>query len=243
MSAVVAGVDGCRAGWLVVTRPLDEPAAAQVRLVARFNEILGLLPTPEIIAVDIPIGLPERGAKGGRTCDTEARARLGSRQSSVFAVPARAAVMCEDYAQACLVALKNSDPPRKVSKQTFNLFAKIREVDALMTPGLQAHILEVHPEVAFWAANGEEALTEPKKLKSRAYPPGLELRRGLLERAGYARDLLRSQPFRLSDAGPDDLLDATVNSWSAARIANGQAHRFPSQPQRDTKGLRMEIWG
>ena len=81
MSAVVAGVDGCRAGWLVVTRPLNEPAAAQVRLVARFTEVLGLLPTPEIIAMDIPIGLPERGEKGGRTCDTEARARLGGRPS------------------------------------------------------------------------------------------------------------------------------------------------------------------
>jgi predicted RNase H-like nuclease len=243
MSALVAGVDGCRGGWVVVSRPVDDPGAAEVRLMKSFAEVLALRPAPEIIAVDIPIGLPERGRPGGRACDREARARLGGRQSSVFAVPARAAVMCEDYSKACNVAMDTSDPPKKVSKQTFHLFPKIREVDALMSPELQEHVLEVHPEVAFWALNGEAALTEPKKVKSRAYPPGLALRRGLLANAGYAPELLNSRAFRASEAGPDDLLDAAVNSWSASRIARGGGHRFPREPERDSKGLRMEIWG
>lgn len=243
MSALVAGVDGCRGGWVVVSRPIDDPAEAEARLMKNFAEVLTLSPAPQVIAVDIPIGLPQRGGQGGRACDREARARLGGRQSSVFAVPARAAVMCEDYSQACRVALDTSDPPKKVSKQIFHLFAKIREVDSLMSPELQGHVFEVHPEVAFWALNGEAALTEPKKVKSRGYLPGLALRRGLLANAGYEPDFLNSRPFRASEAGLDDLLDATVNSWSAARIALGGGHRFPRRPQLDSKGLRMEIWG
>ncbi len=243
MSGYVAGVDGCRSGWLVVSRPIDDAGKAEARLMKSFAEVLALSPAPEIIAVDIPIGLPERGETGGRPCDREARARLGGRQSSVFAVPARAAVMCEDYSQACCVALETSDPPKRVSKQTFYLFPKIREVDSLMSPKLQAHVLEVHPEVAFWALNGEAPLAEPKKVRSRTYPPGLALRRRLLAKAGYAADFLDSRPFRLSEAGPDDLLDATVNSWTATRIALGGGHRFPLEPQLDAKGLRMEIWG
>lgn len=239
---IVAGVDGCRGGWLVVTRPLDAPGAAEVHLLEAFSDVLKLRPAPEIIAVDIPIGLPECSGRGGRPCDVAARANLGGRQSAVFAVPSRAAAMCEGYREACLVALRTSDPPKMVSKQTFFLFPKIREVDRLMTPELQGRVLEVHPELAFWALNGRMPLDLPKKLKSRPFPPGLDLRKTLLEKAGYERTFLGSRPFRASAAGPDDLLDATVNSWSAARIASGSGMRFPAEPDLDAKGLRMEIW-
>lgn len=243
MSGLAAGVDGCRAGWLVVVRPLEDPAAAQVRLAVTFAEVLALVPEPGVIAVDIPIGLPDRGVPGGRACDVAARANLGGRQSSVFAVPSREAVMCEDYAKACRVAERTSQPARKVSKQAFNIFAKVREVDRLMTPELQQRVFEVHPEVAFWALNDECPLDLPKKVKSRPFPPGLDLRRSLLEAAGYSADFMRRLPFKASEAGPDDLLDAAVNSWSAARIARGEAVCFPCEPDTDSRGLRMEIRG
>ena len=73
-----------------------------------------------------------------------------------------------------------SDPPRKVSKQLFNIAPKIREVDEVLRamPDANGRVFEVHPEVAFWRLNGERALTEPKKVKSRPYEPGLALRRG-----------------------------------------------------------------
>lgn len=241
MSRMVAGVDGCRGGWIVVLRPLESPAEAEISLFRTFEEVLVLDPSVQVFAVDIPIGLPERGGPGGRLCDKEARAGLGGRQSAVFAVPSRSAVMCESYRQACRVAELTSDPPKKVSKQTFNIFAKIREVDRVMTPQLQSRIYEVHPEVAFWALNGKTSLEQPKKLKSRPYPPGLAVRRRLLAAAGYAPPLLNSNCFRSSDAGADDILDAIVNSWSAARIACGAACRFPAHPPRDARGLRMEI--
>ena len=145
---------------------------------------------------------------------------------------------------ACATAFATSDPPRKVSKQCFNLFPKIREIDALMNPQLQTRVHETHPEVAFWALNGERPLDEPKKVKSRPHEPGQALRRGLLAAAGYDPEFLRdTSAFRAREAGPDDLLDAAVCAWSAARIANGHGRRFPAAPSLDAKGLRMEIWG
>jgi predicted RNase H-like nuclease len=238
----VAGVDGCRGGWMVALRRLDTPADLAFCLVRTFAEIIALPEAPVVIAVDMPIGLPDRIGPGGRGADRAARANLGARQSSVFAVPARSAVMEVDYRTACGASLLSSDPPRKISKQAFNLFPKIREIDALMTPALQNRVVECHPELAFWSLNGRAPLAHPKKVASRAHPAGMAERRALLARAGY--DTAAFDRVRCSTAtvGVDDVLDAAANSWAAARIAAGLAQRFPTTPDVDSRGLRIEIW-
>jgi predicted RNase H-like nuclease len=162
------------------------------------------------------------------------------RQSSVFSVPSRAAVYEEDYRASCETSLKTSSPPRKVSKQCFYLFPKIREIDGLMTPDLESRIYEVHPELAFWRLNGEAELSMPKKVKSRANPSGLDLRRDLLVSKGLPKPFLDQKPPR--GCGRDDLLDAAANSLIAEQIFNRQAEPFPENYQRDDKGLRMAIW-
>ncbi|MFN0218364.1 MAG: DUF429 domain-containing protein [Hyphomicrobium sp.] len=239
----IAGVDGCRGGWMVVTHPVDQPAKARVEILATFAAVIALPERPRVIAIDIPIGLPERTGLGGRACDAAARTLLGARQSSVFSVPARVATMQDDFAAACDIAAYNSDPPRKVSKQTFNLFPKIREVDALMTPNLQERVVECHPELAFWRLNGRRALDQPKKVKSRPWPAGLALRRQLLMSAQYLDAVIDRARFNSADAGADDILDAFANAAAAVEIMRGGAHRVPDDPPRDAKGLRMEIWG
>jgi predicted RNase H-like nuclease len=238
----VAGVDGCPAGWLVVLRRLAVAAQCKALIVPRFADVLSLPEAPRVIAVDMPIGLPQRSGIGGRRCDIEARANLGQRQSSVFAVPSRAAVMQDDYRLACATAFATSDPPRKVSKQIYNLFSKIREIDVLLSPAVQVRVREAHPEMAFWALNGEQPLTEPKKVKSRPFETGLELRRRLLAHAGYDTGRLQTFSLPAGDAGPDDLLDAAACSWTAARIAVGEGRGFPHDPPIDARGLAMQIW-
>jgi len=237
----VAGADGCPAGWLVVLRELSGKHSPLTRIAPAFADLLALPEAPRIIAIDMPIGLPDRTTIGGRAPDIAARANLGARQSSVFAVPSRAAVMMNHYAAACTMALETSDPPRKISKQTWHLFPRIREIDALMTPVLQERVFECHPEVAFWAMNGESALSEPKKVKSRPYQPGLALRRRLLIEAGFAPEFVSATHFRPSAAGPDDFLDACACAWTAARILGGAARTFPAEPPIDARGLRQEI--
>ncbi len=231
MTAVI-GVDGCRGGWIAVRWG----ASLTHHLCRSFEEVLAM--EARVIAVDMPIGFPKGS---GRQAEREVRARLGERQSSVFSVPSRAAVMCADYIQACSANLACSDPPKKVSKQIFHIFPKMREIDALMQPALQSRIFEVHPELAFWAMNGSKPLPLPKKVKGRPHEPGLALRRALLEAAGFPLRSLPEARYRATDVGSDDLLDACACAWSARRIAEGRSVRFPADPPVDARGLRMEI--
>ena len=232
----VAGLDGCRAGWVMVTWAGNHDVAPQATVIPHITAALAT--AARIIAVDMPIGLPQLS---GRTCERETRARLGQRQSSVFAVPSRAAVMQEDYFASCRVNIENSDPPRKVSKQCFMLFPKIREIDAVLTPDLQSHVWEVHPELCFWAMNGYKPVPLAKKIKSRPNPDGIALRRELLSRNGFPVDCLQHPHWRKSDVAEDDLIDACACAWSAFRIATAQHLSLPSEPELDARGLRMQI--
>src|SRR5829696_5724605 len=116
----LAGVDGCPGGWIVAFVRADGDDA-RLRIVPRFADVLAAPERPIIVAVDMPIGLPERTGPGGRAAENCVRPLLGARQSSVFWVPSRAAIYAEDYAAACAIAAATSDPPRKVSKQLFNI--------------------------------------------------------------------------------------------------------------------------
>ena len=134
MTAIVAGADGCRAGWVCVLRQVEPPFEERAFLARSFDEILTHPAAPSIIAVDIPIGFPERITGNGRECDCAVRQVLGKRASSVFAPPARAVLSETDYRRACAAALATTDPPRQISKQMFHLFAKTREVMAPSPP-------------------------------------------------------------------------------------------------------------
>ena len=194
----------------------------------------------------MPIGLPDHCGPGGRGPERLVRARLGERQSSLFSIPSRTAVYAGEgmdalsaYAAACRIALATSDPPRKVSKQAFNLFAKIREVDRFVAEAASKRLYESHPELALAMLNGWTAMSLPKKVKSRPNPAGLDERRALLTRHGFDAGILARPP---SGAGPDDLIDASVLALVARRIRARQAVSFPDPPGRDGHGLQMAIW-
>jgi predicted RNase H-like nuclease len=239
--AWLAGVDGCPGGWLAAfVHP--EGGAVRVRIVPRFADIWSAPEQPALVAVDMPIGLPQRTGAGGRAAENAIRPLLGARQSSVFSVPSRPAIYAATYAEACQIAAASSDPPRKVSKQLFNIAPKIREVDEALRskPKIAARVFEVHPELAFWQLNGERALTEPKKVKNKPYEPGLTLRGGLLIAAGVPAEAVNAVPPK--GAAADDLLDALACAAVARRLHAGLARPFPDPPLRDEFGLPMAIW-
>jgi pyridoxal/pyridoxine/pyridoxamine kinase/predicted RNase H-like nuclease len=233
----VCGVDGCRGGWIAVL--WNGADQAYPVFCKRFEDVLAL--NASTIAVDMPIGLPENLGASGRAGERQVRALLGPRQSSVFAVPARAALMAEDYRHACEINLQHSDPPRKISRQCFGLFPKIREIDALMSPGLQTRVHETHPEACFWVMNNQTPVALPRKIKSRPNVDGMALRRKFLAQAGFPIDRFSSPPWPRSQVGEDDILDACAAAWSAWRIRSAKHLTFPYPSLRDAKGLRMEI--
>jgi predicted RNase H-like nuclease len=243
MTAFVAGADGCRGGWVCVLRRTAPPFEEQIFLAKTISEAVFHTAAPAIIAIDIPIGLPDIVEGAGRACDAAARGVLGKRGASVFAIPARAAFSHSDnYRNACAAAAAHSIPPRRISQQTFRLFPKILEVDSIMTPALQLRVFECHPELAFWAMSGGTALPGPKKLRGRQNEIGLAHRRALLATYGFAAAILEEKHFPASVAGTDDVLDACACAWTAGRIFNGEAMRYPENPVIDSRGLRMEIW-
>ncbi|MBI3301273.1 MAG: DUF429 domain-containing protein [Deltaproteobacteria bacterium] len=232
----VAGVDGCRAGWVVAlveqqTRGTQEH---RIRLCARFAEVLALSPKPTVITLDIPIGLLDKPQPGGRECDRQARQLLGHRASSVFSPPIRALLKATQYEQI---------RSRGMSIQAFGIMPKIREVDRLMTPELQKRVYEAHPELAFRALAGA-----PLQYNKKTHE-GREERLQALAQApdGLFREIRSAfenalKAFPRVQVAPDDLLDAYVLTRTALRIANGQASRLPINPPVDGRGLRMEIW-
>ncbi|MGV3633078.1 MAG: DUF429 domain-containing protein [Pseudorhodoplanes sp.] len=237
----LAGVDGCRAGWIVAfVRPGGDETI--IRVAKHFADVIAAPENPGIVAVDMPVGLPERTGYGGRAAENAVRPLLGARQSAVFSVPSRAALNETDYREACAVALATSDPPRKISKQLFMIAPRIREVDDCLRGNATAasRVFEVHPELAFWRLNGESSLAEPKKVKGRPYEPGLTLRRSLLVAADMPASLVEAAPPK--GAGADDLLDALACAAIARRIHAGLAQPFPDPPPVDRYGLRMAIW-
>lgn len=248
----IAGADGCKAGWVaVIVRPGGGPQAG---IFGSFLELVESLPDDAVLAVDMPIGLPERTGKGGRGPETLVRRHLGERQSSVFSIPSRSAVYAEPgpfgtleewyaaHRRASAVARATSDPPKAISIQAFGIFSKIREIDGLLVarPELGTRIVESHPEAAFWRLNGGQAMRLPKKVKGRINPAGMEERKALLATCGYPRAFLEQAPPK--GAGQDDFLDAAAVALVAARRARGEAIPFPDPPLVDERGIPLAIW-
>lgn len=238
----IAGVDGCRSGWIAALAPADDISDPEVHIVSAARDLASAPHGAALIAIDMPIGLPDRIIGSGRGPEQLVRPLLGARQSSVFSIPARAAVEADSYRAACVEALRCSEPPRKVSKQGFFLFPKIRELDGWLRAdaAMRGRVFESHPEVVFRALNGGRPLPEPKKVKGRVWPAGMAFRRMLLARAGVGGRALAAPPPR--GAGEDDLLDAFACLVSARAIRDGRAQSFPDPPMRDAHGLPVAIW-
>jgi predicted RNase H-like nuclease len=212
----VAGVDGCRGGWVVV-----HDGAAFVR--SGFAAVLAALPPDTVVAVDIPIGLADRHEPGGRDVDRAARVHLGAKRSSVFSSPPRCVLGARTLAEA-------RRRGGRLTLQTLNLLPRIEDVDGVITPPLQTRVFEVHPELSFAAMDAGTPVLAPKRTQA-----GSRRRRELLARSGV------EVPARPPGASTDDLLDACALAWSARRVVDGVASRIPDAPRCDDRGLRMEL--
>ncbi|XBQ17610.1 MAG: PfkB family carbohydrate kinase [Oceanicaulis sp.] len=227
------GVDGAKGGWAAIEIDLNGLALPRARFFTHFEDVLDT--EAQIIAVDMPIGFESRpAAPGGRACERLARARLGERRSSVFSAPLRETLRAQSYEEALEINRAEGGPG--ISKQCWHLFPKLREVDALMGPGLEGAVFEVHPELVFTAIAGRPA-AHPKRLAE-----GREERLNLLEAERLPRAIFEPHPFKRALCAPDDLIDAGLGALAARRIAEGVNIQLPEDPPRDARGLRMAIF-
>ena len=234
----VAGVDGCRKGWVVVLHDVEDDTV-RCRVAPEFRDLLSLPEAPAIIAVDMIIGLPDLARRGGRACDQAARRLLGRpRASSVFSPPTRAALQETDYRAALAANRAGDDTAPGISIEAFHLFPKIREVDKALSPDVQRRrVREAHPELSFCELNGGTAMRHNKRTAA-----GRDERGALLTEVGFGKIVKRLKDFTERGVGADDILDACAVCWTSRRVVAGKALCVPPQPPCDARGLRMEIW-
>jgi predicted RNase H-like nuclease len=226
---IVGGVDGCRTGWVLVTADTGAATVLTVEVIEHVNSILDRVRVGDLsaVAVDMPIGLAHRGP---RTCDTEARARLGPRRSSVFPTPPRPLLHAVSHVDA--VARGRALDGRGISIQAFNLLPRIAELDAAIDPSLCDRVVEAHPESGFATLAGTPLTTKKRSA------PGRRERRALLD--GVFPGGTDALDARARGAASDDVLDAAVNAWTASRWVQGTAIVL-GDGEVDERGLPMRI--
>jgi predicted RNase H-like nuclease len=217
----LAGLDGCPAGWVAVVTVTGQLVDAKVQMVQDLAAFA---------VIDMPNGLVD--GPDPRDVDLSMRARLKGKASSVFPTSARQALAEIVYFDASVVNAQVLG--KKLPKQTFMLFPKLREVDRVVRAVGQDRLREGHPEVSFAEMAGDPVLSRKRQ------PDGQAERAALLERAGDpAGDLLAApRPYGVA---ADDVLDAAAMLWTAWRFRRGAHVAYPPVPSRDGTGLEMSV--
>ncbi|MFC1776132.1 DUF429 domain-containing protein [Pseudomonadota bacterium] len=227
------GIDGCPTGWFYVG--IDIHGECQFGVLEKYSDIGLFANRAKLILVDIPIGLVSSG-NTERLCDKAARKVIKPRGSSVFPAPARAALLEHSYIKGSEANFQAVG--KKLSKQSWNIVPKIREVDDYMrSQDLRGKVREMHPEVAFWALNDRMPLQYGKKKRE-----GAEERLEILTRfLPFARDCYEDalNTYKRKDVAADDILDAMVGAVTAMHFP--RIKTFPESPNKDEEGLAMEI--
>lgn len=234
---MIAGVDGCRAGWVVAISDIWPCLEAPCLLICRdFACVLAATKCCSIVLVDIPIGLPTGNQR--RQCDLEAKNELGREGGSrVFLAPPRESLDAKDAHsfQAKVRALTGKGAGYPV----WPLVGKLLEVDEAMNPKAQDRVFEFHPELVWKRLSG-------RTLTSKGTKQGIAERRDLLLPMVPKLDSFIDWPRHAGRAvRADDILDALVGLVAAIRLVQkpSSPSRLPaSTTVRDSRSLRMEMW-
>jgi predicted RNase H-like nuclease len=205
---IVAGVDGCKAGWVVATVGPDQPHLHVCRDFVAVRAVADEVGA-SVVAVDMPIGL---AADGDRSADGLARTRLGVRRSSLFPTPCRRVLDAATYAEALVISREVTG--KGMSKQAWMLVPKIREVRSAVAPHEARRFVEVHPETSFTTWAGQPMASK------HVFEGQLARFRLVAEEFGFDEAWLAARPV---GCGADDVFDAFACAWTARRLALGVA--------------------
>lgn len=225
---LIAGVEPCPGGWLVVSARLQGITAhpQDPEVFATFAEILDYRPSFEVIAIHCHLSFPEEDTPGGRTCDRLGRKLLGwPRSGAIASPPSRHYLRSGDLDAR---ARKGLNP---ISARMLRRYAEVADE---MQPYRQRQVFEVHPELSFYQLNDDHPMKHSKYTDE-----GIAERRALVEaRIRGAEAVLDAQLPRVKAR---HLLDAMADMVTARRIAARAVTRLPEDPEWDEQGIRMEL--
>jgi len=217
----IFGIDGCRFGWVVAEEKTK--GHLSIQLIESLNYLESVISKKAIAGIDIPLAIHE---KGFRMADAEARVLLKSRASTIFSAPAKETLLSDNYNDAC--AINESICGKKISKQSWFLFSKIKEARTIFC---QAHkkikLYEVHPELSFMAMNDMRVIELGKKTDE-----GFKMRHKLVKKLFSKFDFEQTRAnFKRCDVADDDILDAIAVLWSTQKIVANIASYVPKKPE------------
>ena len=225
----VLGVDGCPGGWVgVLLHPDRPPSVHHASRIGPLVEQVRESTAVAVVAIDIPLGLPDGGV---RQADVLARRELPGKGSSVFTTLTRAAYGAPSYAEAREANLRATGGTHSASAQAWALREKILDADTWVRSGPPMSVIEVHPELAFARMAGAPLLPGKRTTE------GVQARRAALHSVG----LTPPGWFRGSPFAEDDLLDACAAAWSGWRHSVGRAECFPEPPEVFGDGIPAAI--
>jgi predicted RNase H-like nuclease len=208
---MLAGVDGCKNGWIVASAP-SWPCheAVKIEFHEEFKALLDATQDCAVVAVDMPIGLPNGSEP--RQCDLEAQKALGHQRNSLFLTPPRSCVEAKSVRdfQAMHKAIRGIGAGLPV----WGIVPKMLEVNRLLDekiatdPGVQDRIIEFHPELTW------KRLAGALQLSSKKVAAGVLQRISLLEQLsqGWVPPFPQKIP---GNPAIDDVLDAVVGISAA----------------------------
>ena len=225
------GVDGCRDGWIAA---VIENGDLKIERFETIVQIVKAYPVFDEFLIDMAIGLQESADE----CrpDETARKMLAPRSSTVFPVPSRQAVYAdgEEAQKKENIAVLG----KSLAKQSMAIIPKIREMDTFLEEHQEYknRICESHPELCFAKLKGSVLLSRKKEYM------------GFMEREQILTDYLGKEKLKglwtrakELKCNPDDIMDAVCLSVTAGLKAKGSCETVPGNPQKDARGLRMQM--
>lgn len=229
-----AGIDGCKAGWLLIS--FDE-GAEKYEVLRDRDELKEAFETYDRIFIDMPIGLEDEDYT--RRADELLRKKLGGEYaSSVFSPPIRPALMAPSYVEANMISYEYNE--KKLTLQAWNITPKIQLVDELLRADktLVEKVLESHPELLFQTFNG--GMIYQKKNLKKGIKHRLEL---MIDREPVSDDFFRDikEDFRRNEVEEDDIVDAMALALAAKRSEEKGIKTLPEEVTHDSEGMPKAI--
>jgi len=218
----VIGIDGCRAGW-IISKILDDQSLS-FHIIDNLDDDFLKKDNISHIGIDIPLILSKTGK---RFADIEARAILKKRSCTIFSPPTLSALKANNYIEASEINFRQSG--KRLSKQSWNLFTKIKQAQKFLKYNNKINLFEIHPELSFMAMNNMNLVLESKKTII-----GKKIRIKLIKRffPSFSFELIREK-YNKTEVLDDDILDSISVVWSTQRIVDNIAQFVPKEPEKN----------